>query len=85
MLLGLLHYCLHRIWRPALLVTFIALLVQLFSFGNKPEASTSELRAKTANMSAANALKFLTVPARTKHTATVIFVHVRHVGSGQHL
>ena len=55
-------------WSRSLLAV-VSLVVLWYSY--------AFLTKSNKNMAGLQPLKFLTVPARAKHTATVIFVHVR--------
>ena len=58
----------------SIIVGILAVVLYRFVY---PRYSPAPLNAlKSGDMAVAPALKFLTVPAASKHTATVIFVHV---------
>lgn len=58
----------------SIIVGILAVVLYRFVY---PLYSSAPRNALTSgDMAAAPALKFLTVPAASKHTATVIFVHV---------
>ena len=62
----------YHLGRLSLLIVFIAILINLYRTTANTPRDTERQRAKETM----SLLKFLTVPARAKHSATVIFVHV---------
>lgn len=61
-------------WTSQLLLLLIGLAGFWYSFTHLSKISTN---IETKHMAGLQPLKFLSVAARAKHSATVIFVHVR--------
>lgn len=62
---------------PAQIVAILAGIIAAVYLGTNVPLTTSVPDLPLNNMAAAAAIKFLTVPSVNKHTATVIFIHVR--------